>query len=102
MDLHCGKLFPFGLKEILGSLNFGRCSRSPDRGPSKQNMQSFEQGADSLGWDFWLSLLSEMSSCSKINQQSWLQIIFKQNCENSRHIKNKRLSFTNIYAIVAA
>ena len=36
------------------------------------------------------------------DEQSWLQVIFKQNCENARHIKNERLSFTNIYCIVAA
>jgi hypothetical protein len=31
-----------------------------------------------------------------------LLIIFQQHWENARHIKNERLSFTNIYAIVSA
>ena len=36
------------------------------------------------------------------DERTWLIAIFKQNCENARHIKNERLSFTSIYAIVAA
>ena len=31
-----------------------------------------------------------------------LMTVLTQNCENARHIKNERLSFVNIYAIVAA
>lgn len=29
-------------------------------------------------------------------------MVFQQHWENARHIKNERLSFTNIYAIVSA
>ncbi len=31
-----------------------------------------------------------------------LLAVYQQNWENARHIKNERLSFTNIYCIVAA
>ena len=31
-----------------------------------------------------------------------LETILAQNCENARHIKNERLTFVNIYAIVVA
>ena len=35
-------------------------------------------------------------------QRRMLLIVYQQNWENARHIKNERLSFTNIYCIVAA
>ena len=35
------------------------------------------------------------------NSAAFIQV-FRQNWENARHIKNERLTFTNIYAIVAA
>ena len=35
-------------------------------------------------------------------QRRMLLTVYQQNWENARHIKNERLSFTNIYCIVAA
>ena len=35
-------------------------------------------------------------------ERRMLLAVYQQNWENARHIKNERLSFTNIYCIVAA
>lgn len=42
------------------------------------------------------------SSAAASLEQRALLAVFEQQWENARHIKNERLSFTNIYAIVAA
>lgn len=43
-----------------------------------------------------------MNAPATPSEKRALLTVFQQHWENARHIKNERLSFTNIYAIVAA
>jgi hypothetical protein len=44
-----------------------------------------------------------MSETSEAEREHAMYVaVFQQNCENVRHIRNERLSFINIYAIITA
>jgi hypothetical protein len=49
----------------------------------------------------WRAMVS-MNNSTPPARDAMLLTILAQNCENARHIKNERLTFVNIYAIVVA